>query len=287
MNDVNIVDPRRLLPVISLCVLFTLSALNTSADESKPLPTIIIAGQSNAYRLGGISSRNVRPDENPLGAPLFYYANPKCTDAKAVDTKLRTIQPDEAVDSYGAGLAKKLGEQYPDGFAIIRYAVCGSTLHTDWMPTKQEGYYHQYFEPFVAKGIEEIERISRREPQVVGMFWHQGESNSDTEESVTQYRLLMPKLIDQFQTRYGRVPFILGSIREFDDQPLRAEINRHMQDIAKNYDQAVFVSIQDVEWQSPTNVHFSVKGGQEVGQRFGKAFFELIKADSTPKRNAK
>ncbi len=74
------------------------------------------------------------------------------------------------------------------------------------------------------------------------------------------------------------MPFIMGEIRGFEGKkPLRAKINEHMHALAAANAQVTAVKLQDVVWQSPTNVHFSKEGGQVAGKRMVKAWKELAK----------
>ena len=168
-----------------------------------PLPVFVVAGQSNAFRLGGIGAA---PSGQPVGAPVYFYPNPKCVDAAALGSKVTVFKKTQSLRGHGAGIAQSLAHEFPNGFALIRYAVCGSNLHTQWMPTQPDGYYHKYFEPFVIQGLKKIEQVSGRRPEVKGMFWHQGESNASSAQTVDVYGRLMPELITNFQKTYGPVP---------------------------------------------------------------------------------
>ena len=252
------------LRLLAVALALTVAWVSSQAVAADPLPTFIVAGQSNAFRLGSL---NTATKGQPAGATVYYYANPQCTKAAELATNVKTIPANKPISGFGAGIAWELGREFPEGFALIRYAVCGSNLHTQWMPTKRDGYYHQHFEPFLQQGLKKIEQASGRKPQVLGMLWHQGESNSKTPEAIKAYGELMPTLIGNFQETYGKVPFILGEIREFPDQPGRAAINRQMHKIAADMPRVAVAKMVDVAWLPEGNVHLSVAGAHEAGKR--------------------
>lgn len=255
-------------PSIFTLALFTLCASGLTAT-AETLPTFIVAGQSNAFRLGSL---NAVAKGRPADATVYYYANPQCTKAADLKAEVLIFPANKPLGGFVAGIAWQLGREFPDGFAIIRYAVCGSNLHTQWMPTKPDGYYRKHFEPFVQQGLKKIEQASGRKPQVMGMLWHQGESNSKTPETIEAYGRLMPALIGNFQETYGPVPFILGEIREFPDQPGRASINQQMHKIATDTSKVAVAKMVDVAWLPKGNLHLSLEGAHEAGERLVAAW---------------
>lgn len=258
------------LLAIVLCWVGVASA--EPGPEPAPLPVILVAGQSNAFRLGSLSSAPPKQGQQAVGADIYYVANPDCVKAEAIDVTVQRFAAGQHVSGYGAGYAEKLAERYPGGFAVVRYAVCGSDLHTEWKPGEEDGYYRKYFEPFLAQALQAIEQSSGRPTRVVGVFWHQGESNSDSQQAVAAYREQMPILLKNFAEVYGPVPFILGEIREFDNKPGCAQINQHMRAIAAEHDHVRVIGLQDITWDSPTNVHMNMDGGHEAGRRFVEAW---------------
>jgi pimeloyl-ACP methyl ester carboxylesterase len=255
-----------------ILLLLSLLSLHSVAKE---LPVFIVAGQSNAFRLGGVGAPAITQ-----GPSLWYYANPKCVQADALNAKLMRLNMNKT-KGHGQGIASSLAKIHPDGFAIIRYAICGSNLHTQWMPTEPDGYYNKYFKPFVAAGLKKITQQSGRKPEVKAIFWHQGESNSNSDKTVALWAELMPVLIEDSQNTYGNIPFIMGEIRGFDGKkPLRALINKLMHEVAKANPLAAAVELQDVTWQTPTNVHFGTAGAKVAGERMVKAWQKLAAAPS-------
>ena len=242
------------------------------AHATEPLPVVIVAGQSNAYRLGSLAQHK---KGKPIGAKVYYYANPQCTKAGAINGAVKTFAPNTPLHGMGIGIARELAKRYPDGFALVRYAICGSNLHTQWKPADRDGYYHKHFEPFLARGLAQIKKASGRDVVVTGVLWHQGESNAQTSETVAAHGKLMPILIEKFRKTCGPVPFVMGEIREFDDRPTRKAINTGMHKIAAADPRVAAVRLSDVAWLPEGNVHLSQKGAEVAGSRMVLAWVEL------------
>ncbi|NWK56233.1 sulfatase-like hydrolase/transferase [Verrucomicrobiaceae bacterium N1E253] len=251
----------------------TLASEKIDNNTKRPLPVFIIAGQSNAVRLGSII-----PDpnkKNPIGCDIHTYLNTcilKSNVAEKRHQQVVTIPAKSSVRGAGEGMARELATRYPDGFGVIRYAICGSSLHNDWKPDEKNGYYQQYFEPFIAQGMKALEKQSGRKAEIKAVFWHQGESNSHSLKTVNDHGKLLPIIIHKFHTRYNNVPFILGEIREFTNKPNHAALNAQMRKIAAASPFVDIISSRDAEGQTPSNVHFSSRGCAQMAARYVTAW---------------
>ncbi|MFT5127080.1 MAG: hypothetical protein ACI8W8_000680 [Rhodothermales bacterium] len=240
-----------------------------AADDSAELPVFIVAGQSNAFRLGSIVAPEVQDDK-----ALWYYPNPSCIDASKLDATLKRLDLGAAFRGSGFGIAAELTKQYPDGFGVIRYAVCGSNLRKQWTPGKPDGYYNTYFLPFVQQGLVAM-AAGERKPRICGMFWHQGESDSHSEKDAAGWQAHMNTLVSNFHEVYGEVPVVMGEIRAFEKKPATAQLNKGVHAVAEAHAMAVAIKLGDVTWQTPTNVHFSKEGARVAGVRMVQAVQQL------------
>ncbi len=105
------------------------SVLSTWASPvvvDKPIPTIIVAGQSNAVRLGGFKATN---QGQVAGATVYSYLNPGILKKGAgeLDAKVTVVGAKKPIRGNAAGIVWELAKEYPEGFAIIRYG-CWSSI---------------------------------------------------------------------------------------------------------------------------------------------------------------
>ena len=256
---------------LSLAVWFM--AVATWAGDA--LPVFIVAGQSNAFRLGGVSAKPSGKTQGPVG---YYVANPACTGAAKLGVKVRPMRL--PVGGMGAGIFRTLAKQYPQGFGLIRYGICGSNLHTQWRPGEPDGYFSAYFKPFVEKSLAAIAAKCGKTPEVMAVLWHQGESQAKDDEALEAYPQRLPELITQMQVTFGPVPMVMGEIRDLPDKPRSAEVNRIMKTVTADYPHVSVVGLQDVKWLPKGNVHLSQPGAVQAGTRMVNRAVEMLAEES-------
>jgi hypothetical protein len=179
----------------------------------------------------------------------------------------------------GAGIYRTLAAEYPQGFGLIRYAICGSNLHTQWRPSEPDGYFEKYFKPFVEKGLTGIAEKSGKTPKVMAILWHQGEAQAKDDAALEAYPQQLPELITQMNVTFGPVPMVMGEVRDLPDNPRSAEVNRIMKTVTADYPNVSVVGLQDVKWLPKGNVHLSQPGAVQAGTRLVHRAVEMLAKD--------
>lgn len=116
--------------------------------------------------------------------------------------------------------------------------------------------------------------LASRTSDIVGVLWHQGESDC-SEEDYPLYRERLKTFIKALKTKLNLpfVPFILGGLGDFlkdcdkGDFTNYIHINTALENIADNDETIGFASAEGLT-ANPDNLHFSAKALREFGIRY-------------------
>lgn len=107
-----------------------------------------------------------------------------------------------------------------------------------------------------------------------GILWHQGEGDSN-EERAPLYQQKLEELIHRFRKEFNapNVPFIIGQLGQFEDEPL-TEWHRLHKQIVDKIPFCAYVSSYGLT-SIGDNLHFNTESQVEFGKRYAKAFTAL------------
>ena len=226
---------------------------------------IILAGQSNAVGVGLTKYLKNHFDTNTVkkfydgydNVLINYYSHAKESNGFVKTTVNCT---ETAKDSLGpeVGIAKKLTELYPDQkFYIVKYAVGGVNLRSDWLSPSNGAPYskHSIHTPDILERLsgtrpdagwcynglvnlltKSIADLTDKglQPEVSAFFWMQGESDACEREHldayINRYDNLLNDLKKQFDGYFDNCTFVDAGISEIC-WPLYKEMNEQK----KNY----------------------------------------------------
>ncbi|MDF1825210.1 MAG: sialate O-acetylesterase [Verrucomicrobiales bacterium] len=232
----------------------------------------IIAGQSNAWRLGSLAGI---PGEES-GSILYFGMACSSRPEKAQLTIIKKLHPSIS----GAGLAGTLRAKARKDIVFIQYGVCGSSLNdtANWYPgdnpaaaiTNDEGLY-QSFTRYLADIRLQLE-AEGIQWKVDGLFWHQGEA--DTGHDLTTYEQNLRNLFWRFRNDLGEnLPIIAGHIRDLD--AASRQLNLAIDAVADTDPLFAVVPLDGLPFESPTDVHVKPAGCIVLGERLAEAFMKL------------
>lgn len=154
-----------------LMVLLAVCCLCSAAEE--PLPVFLFAGQSNMVgkrcRVGELPE----PLRGPLGEALFFDPAAGWIPLEAGRTEPEGFGPEI---TFAPDMAKHLGRS----FGVIKHAVGGTNLHTDWNPDRA-GSLYQGLRDKVAQAA------AARPIRIIGMVWSQGGADAKAEATAKAY----------------------------------------------------------------------------------------------------
>lgn len=124
-------------------------------------------------------------------------------------------------------------------------------------------------------------KLAMRTSTIVGVLWHQGESDC-SEEKYPLYKEHFERIMNDFRSELNLfdVPFILGGLGDYladHENPIfknYVHINAALEKIAEDNEYTAFASAKGL-LGNPDNMHFSAPALYEFGHRYFDAFLEV------------
>ena len=257
---------RKILIAIGMASLLGLTA-PMHADHVK---VILLGGQSN---MDGRGDSDDLPEglKSPQKDVLFYYRG---------NASLTTLRPGSGRDfgpelQFGRTIADKFAS---DNFALIKHAVGGTDLHTDWDPSGGETYGE--FRDTVKDGLAALTDAGHTY-EIVGMLWTQGERDGKDGRTTAQYEADLNAFIGDVRARYGEdLPFFLSRLSSGQtDVPANglAQIRAAQNNVAANDSNAYLIDTDGFGLKGD-DLHFDAAGQVKLGQAFGAAYVNAAHA---------
>jgi hypothetical protein len=264
------------LPVGILMVILVARPLEAAA-----IPTFILAGQSNA--VGG-AWPPYPPGElaDPQDSLYNYLINPGSSAPFEAPSweHVRSLWPNVANVSFGVEItfAHAMQARLGEPIAIIKVAQNGVGLHVNWRPAANDLY-----PPAIAKiqdALAELESLGHT-PQLSGVLWVQGETDSGWDFWAGQYKQNLEALAAQFRSDLNapELPWALNLLHIGVSQyhagvgaAGAVELLRQQQrDFVASDPYAMSFDPSDLE-QSWDYLHYTNESFLELGRRFADLF---------------
>ena len=184
----------------------------TDKDAEGTAKVILIGGQSNAVGVSQNSELRKKIDADKYQEYLNGYSNVQimydnCSgnaNSSFVNTKLGQAV-NAAAFGPELGIAEYLATNFPEEkFYIIKYAMGGSVLETQWYNAKTGavGELLSGFTSFVWQGLEKIEAEGLT-PRIIGFVWNQGESDAIWLPQSSRYYANQEGLVNYVRTTFA------------------------------------------------------------------------------------
>lgn len=239
--------------------------LLTQAEE--PLPTFVLAGQSNM--VGKRCQKDELPPELQKPNPNVLFYKPATKTWVPIEPGVTEAQGFGPEIAFGAAMAEKLGR--PVG--IIKHSKGGTNLHAQWDPKQPKSLYGQ-----LTKIVQSA--AESRPIEVVGMLWVQGGADAKSEVMSSAYSVNLQQLISQSRTDFGNpnMAFLSGRIPPKDTvkKPFWETVRNAQQDLEmENYAwvdcDAITVGPDNVHYDTPGMVLLGTKQAEIMAQMLSKA----------------
>ena len=174
----------------------------------------------------------------------------------------------------GVGLAASFADEFAKHFGEkVGLIPCadGGTSIAEWQPGEV------LFDNAVNQA-----RLAQRSSEIVGILWHQGETDSGTEDNVKHYSERFKNTIDTLKKELGLsddVPVIIGALGDFvgDYQGGKLkyfkEINKILGELSEEY--GAFVNAGGLICKED-GIHFNSESYREFGKRYFKAYLDKV-----------
>ena len=189
------------------------------------------------------------------------------------------INPDRRVFGEfhsGVGLAASFADEYAkhleEKIGLIPCADGGTCL-AEWQPGEIL-YDHAVMQA----------KLAQRSSEIVGILWHQGESDSDTMENVTAYRekfLRMLSSLIKDLSLPSDIPVVIGELGDFVGAykdgmlPYSKEINAVLTKLSDDFDNIAIASAQGLTCKDD-GIHFNSTSYRTLGERYFDAYLSLV-----------
>ena len=246
-----------------------LSLAALPAIAADPVKVFLLGGQSNM--LGRASASGLPAAlANPQADVLFYYGS-----------SLTTLRPGSGTEiGPEVSFGRTVADAFPaEDIALIKYAVGGTNLHSQWDPST--GGTYSAFRNTVSNGMAAVAGAGHT-TEIVGMLWTQGES--DASRTTAQYQGDLDEFIADVRLRYGaNLPFFISRL---SDQQTAisaaglAGIRAAQENVAAADPFAYLVDTDGMVFKSD-NLHFDTAGQVSLGQAFGQAYIDSVPEPAT------
>ena len=225
----------------------------------------ILAGQSNMAGRGLVESEDTITTERvfainqageiiPAREPLHWY-EPKLTGLDC-----------------GLSFGKTLASHLPDSVSILILptAVGGSSI-SQWIGDST------YRNVTLFSNFKEKVAVGKANGTIKGILWHQGESDSGSDELIDLYQERLKTLFLKFRTEIGNdsLPILIGELGSFSANDANWQaINRKIRAYVASDPYAGLIPTRDFTHKGDF-VHFNSEGQRTMGQRFAMKFLEM------------
>jgi hypothetical protein len=238
-----------------------------------PIKTFIIAGQSNA--LGG--AWPPYPPGELLDPQDSLYSYSLATGSGIMQSsgweQVRTLWPSPPHNvSFGVEItfAHEMEQRLGEPIAIIKVASNGSNLHEQWRPSVNILY------PWLVENVQtSLAELATAgyEPDLAGMLWIQGESDSVWDFWAGQYEANLQDLVDalRIDLSASTLPVALNLLHTGTGAPAGDLLREQQLSFTTNDPYATAFDSSDIPL-GPDNLHYPNESFLALGVRFADAF---------------
>lgn len=187
----------------------------------------------------------------------------------------RPVNPDRSFS--GVCLAEKFAQLYAEKYDVqVGLIPCadGGTCLQQWQPGS-----------ILLDNAINCARLADRTSNVVGILWHQGESDCREERYLTYAQRFLPILAELRKEPFLKdLPFLVGGLgdylpncEKFPEAANYLQVNLALQEIAQTQEKVGFVPADGLT-PNEDNLHFNAPSLYE----FGKRYFEIFEAMRDP-----
>ena len=264
-------------------------------DPDGTVKVLLIGGQSNAVGVSQnaelrkkISAEKYQEYKNGYSNVQIMYDN--CSgnaNATFENTKLGQAV-NTAAFGPELGIAEYLATNFPEEqFYIIKYAMGGSVLETQWYNAATGGIGELLvgFTNFVNKGLAEIEAKGLT-PKIIGFVWNQGESDAIWLPQSSRYYANQEGLVNYVRTTFDAYASVKG-IAFFDAGIVgniwNAYKNVNMQKYAFSLTSPINFYIETTDYEIINTLeenndvaHYDSLGMIKLGQLYGAEIAKML-----------
>lgn len=263
-----------------------------------PIALVLLAGQSNMAGRGPIEGARPADPAAPAGLPVMSWAStgrwvpaehplhydnldkvgvgPGLAFGRAV-----AAAPLLLAGGSSGGAAQDLPS--PSAVGLVPTAAGGSSLDA-WRGASVEGSSGVGADGWLAKALSRADEALAASPpgsRVACILWHQGESDSGSEDLVTSYAARFEGLAKELRRVFGPVPLLIGGLAPWladcPKTPLWRQTDAVLQGLAASGSEAdprAYVDVSGLDHRGDS-LHFDGPSAEMLGDRYAGALHGL------------
>jgi len=235
----------------------SLSMFSAPVQAPDQMDVFLLIGQSN------MAGRGVPTPADRVPHPRVFMLNKDLAWMPAVDP-MHFDKPELIGVGLGSTFGRLIADARPNATIGLVPAAFGGSALEEWQPGQK------HYVNAVARAREAMKR-----GRLVGILWHQGESDADTAKTAT-YAARFAKFIAQLRQDLGApdVPVIVGELGRF--RPEHAGMNAVLATLPKSVPHCAFVSAEGLV-DKGDKLHFDTPSLHEFGRRYATAWLAMQK----------
>lgn len=253
----------------------TLSIFSILPALAEPISVYLLIGQSNMEGVGRCSKLT---DAQKTTANVQIFHSPSIGKAKTANQWV-PLEPAgfKRTQSGGFGLEISFGKSMhvanpTEQFALIKHAVGGTNLHSQWSPTKK-GKQYKLFRKTANLGLSELKK--QGSPTIKGILWQQGEADALNLDTAKQYQQNLANFIQHLRSEFAEfaedgkannIRFILGQVIPDYTEGTAAHAAYPGREIVRNAQLQVAEKLVNV-YTIPTDTTFGTHASNQDGYR--------------------
>jgi hypothetical protein len=243
---------------------FEVERIDAPPGPPEPLKIFLVAGQSNGDGRG--NPADLLADlQSPQGVPIFHNGRwhglqPGLTDANHPGLFGPEI-------TFGRDVAEALAGE---NVALVKYAWGGTNLAIDWNPDTPGAHYSAFLNA-VQQALGNVGPDYL--PEIAGMIWMQGESDTGILERAENYEANLTNFIQSVRTDLDApdMPFVIGQILDYPTYTYSDLVRAAQENVAAADRMVALVRTDDLPVIPNNANHYNAAGQMELGSRFATA----------------
>lgn len=247
--------------------------VDESSQPDDAIYVILLAGQSNMVGMGYVEE--LPADLRPPDTEVIIHAEAHLDQSMAGQWLPLSGGFGAEIDRFGPELSfgLDLEESWPnEQITLIKTAVGGTSLAVDW--DIETGELYLGFLDHTNRALAALEALGQ--PQVVGLMWMQGESDTIDPDNADLYQERLIAFIEAVRTEMQdpNLPVIIGLISTIDMWTYSATVRAAQTAVAEQLDNVEIIETDDLprDTENGDPVHYNTEGNLELGRRFAEAF---------------
>ncbi len=225
----------------------------------------LLAGQSNMAGRGWVESQDTMTDERLLTIN-------KKNEVILAKEPLHFYEPSRTGLDCGMSFGRALLKNIPDNVTILLMptAIGGSSIQ-QWLG---DSIFHDVQ---LLTNFKEKVKLGNAIGVIKAVLWHQGESNTSSEENIRLHPERLTALFKTFRNimHNDHLPILTGELGSYSNNNKNWQlINEAIKQVVQKDANAAFITTQDLKHKGD-NVHFNSMGQRTMGERFAVEYLKM------------